>query len=609
LGRSSVLILVATPAALERDNVYTEVVTFSKRSRPIVPIDMVGGVATLARDHRLYPLLEERIRVSEPRDADGKMAADPSKAVMDFLIAAFGFVKVGWIKRLSLVALAAIVIALGASIALGVVLWQTSQTRSGELLGTRAQQLAQQPLSSETAAVIPAAAAYGWRRGRSADAWNALQSLIWSGVSRPIAHDGDVQAVAFSPNNALIATASIDGKIRLARTADGVVQQDWPIDERRSWANVVAFTSDSGRIAAGGGLGGLLGDEKPYGRARLFAVENPSPLWDVVTAAPVHIVAIDPLDRFVAIGTDDGTARLLDLTTGKSVAQLPSDRGPVRALAFSRDGKLLAAGSQAGKVRVVATDRPNNEPLLYDYGDDAEVYALKFSPADDELLAVALSDGTVRVGSASEGGGRFTTFKHDGGIVNSIALSPDGAMIATAGYDHTLRIFDIENQREVYRLDHAQAVESVAFSPDGRFILAGGADKVAQIVSVSDRKVRTAIAHNDEITVAAFSGDGRLFATGGGHFAQIFPLIDGFGEEARIPSTLPMRAIAFSADGRLVAAGGDDGTTIVRSIDGSGMQGKFNAGGVVGGVAFSPNSEFLAMWAHRASPIEYREPC
>src|SRR5262249_9849501 len=130
LGRSSVLVLVASPAALESDNVIGEIESFSQRRHPIVPIDLAGCVETLPHDHRLYSFLEERIRIAEPLASDGTMAIGPSDAVIKFLDSAFRFTRVGRIRTLILVATIAFFAALAALLAVLFVLERIAEEQA-----------------------------------------------------------------------------------------------------------------------------------------------------------------------------------------------------------------------------------------------------------------------------------------------------------------------------------------------------------------------------------------------------------------------------------------------------------------------------------------------
>jgi WD40 repeat protein len=618
ITRSTVFMLLGSPELLRVrrpvdwvEQELNEFLSANTTDPKVILIDFGGVIANeldrLAQagtpPHPIISKVRDFVRITEPATARSKPASEDVLAAvrkkldgrrrdrtrLRFFRAAVGV----------LLALVIVVASLGIS---AEVLRRAAQTRSGQLLGTRALQLAQQPLTTETAAVIPAAATYGWRLARSADAWNAMQTLLWTGVSRTVPHESQVQQIAFGPNGALLATASIDGKVRIARTADGAVQDVWPIDTRHTWANAVAFSHDGMRVVAGGGLGGLLSHGERYGRARMFQVGSPSALWDIETPAPVYVLALDPLEKFAAIGSDDGTVRLIDIAekNGSVLLQRQIDTQPIRAVAFSHDGKMLAAGSLGGKVKIIPTDG-TGDPQHYDYGD-VEVTALAFSPANkrspsyDDLLAIGLSDGSIRLRFAVAGGAELDTLKHDGGAINGVVFSADGRMIATAGNDATARIFGVEEQNLIYRMPHEKAVEAVAFSPDGR-LLATGTEKLAQVLSIPDRKVRAAIAHGDRVRRVSFSADGKLLATAGeGHNARIFPLVDGFAEVARMTAAWGMRVVAFSRDSHVVAAGGEDGVAYLNALSGSVARNELAVGGTVGGLAFSPSGDELAVW-------------
>ena len=89
------------------------------------------------------------------------------------------------------------------------------------------------------------------------------------------------------------------------------------------------------------------------------------------------------------------------------------DTQPIRAVAFSHNGEMLAAGSLGGRVTIIPTAE-TSDPLQYEYRD-VEVTALAFSPANkrspfhDDLLAIGLSDGSVRLRFAVAGGAELGT--------------------------------------------------------------------------------------------------------------------------------------------------------------------------------------------------------
>lgn len=115
LKRSSVAVLVATPAAIDSQNVFEEIKTFSSRQSPIVPINFMSALDQLSADHRLFRYLEERIRIDE-QDVDSLRSGTPSSRVIEFLSSSFGFVQIARIRTLVLSTISVLLIALSGSL-------------------------------------------------------------------------------------------------------------------------------------------------------------------------------------------------------------------------------------------------------------------------------------------------------------------------------------------------------------------------------------------------------------------------------------------------------------------------------------------------------------
>ncbi len=158
-------------------------------------------------------------------------------------------------------------------------------------------------------------------------------------------------------------------------------------------------------------------------------------------------------------------------------------------------------------------------------GDVARSVA--FSP-DKKWLAAACSKGgagfkggagQVRIWELASGRLAHTLEGHSGGVL-TVAFSPDGSLVATAGEDNAVRIWDAASGQLKHLLTgHGGRfgwVHCVAFSPNGRLIASAGEDHTVKLWSPSDASlVRSLEGHSDRIESLAFSPDGKTLATGG----------------------------------------------------------------------------------------------
>jgi roadblock/LC7 domain-containing protein len=238
--------------------------------------------------------------------------------------------------------------------------------------------------------------------------------------------NGQVNAVAFSPDGRLVATGSIDKTTRVFDTASS--KELWSRTEDGSvWA--VAFSPD-GRLVATGGVVNI----GATGTTHVFDAASGKELWSKEKPGAVYAVAFSPDGRLVATsslisdyrnaGEVGGTARVFDAASGKELWSKSEDVSAIVAMAFSPDGRLVATGSAQATVRVL------------DAASGKELWS-----------------------------------KTEGDRVIAVAFSPDGRLVATGSEDKTARVFDAASGKELARQIEDDTVNAVAFSPDGRFIL------------------------------------------------------------------------------------------------------------------------------------------
>lgn len=181
--------------------------------------------------------------------------------------------------------------------------------------------------------------------------------------------------------------------------------------------------------------------------------------------------------------------------------------------------------------------------------------------------------------------------------VTSVAISPDGTLIASGAEDHQVRIWHLPTRRMVRRLaGHSSVVTAVAFSPDGSMIASASNDRTARLWDTrSGRLLRTLQGHVYHVYAVAFDPRGRLLATASwDRTIQLWDVRNGNLVKKLKGHEGPVNTIDFSPDGKLLASGSDDQTVRLWNVD-DGSLAKVLTGhtGPVRAVRFRPDGESL----------------
>jgi len=187
---------------------------------------------------------------------------------------------------------------------------------------------------------------------------------------------------------------------------------------------------------------------------------------------------------------------------------------PISAVAFSPDGKTLAVG---GYQEVLLWDLANGKlSKRIGMGQVANfVHALAFGKDGRSLVVaegVPHSSGAVKVFDI-ETGQPTLNFQEPKDVVYSLALSPDGKLLAGSGADGLAYIWSMDEKKVAATIkDHSDWVLGVSFSPDGKFLATASADSSSHVWEVGTWNSVRRLPQSDTVHGAVFSADGTLLA-------------------------------------------------------------------------------------------------
>ena len=419
-------------------------------------------------------------------------------------------------------------------------------------------------------------------------------------------HGFNVTRVAFSPDGAILASASADKTIKLwdlktwreIRTLRG----------HTSYLNGVAFSPDGALLASAS-------DDKTV------------KLWDVASGKElrtlsghtnfVNAVAFSPDGKLVASGSADNTIRFWDVASGNLLRTLTGHSDAVRSIAFSTDGKFLVSGSADETVRL--WDVATGTPLRSFAGADDWVQSVAFSP--DGVL-IAAGTGQISPNKASSGksallwdvasGRLLHTLNGHTNSVDAVAFSPDGKLLASGSGDNTVRLWDVASGGALRTLSgHTDKVLTVAFAPDGKSLASAGWDRMIKFWDPASGSVIHSIGGHRTAQVAKMSADGKILAVGyGDSQSNVMLWNPAIGEATRSfnqqldasgsGTGQAVLSLAFSPNGLSLATSGWYNDIELWDVAGStklhnfGSMDKSNYYTYTGSLAFSPNGQTLA---------------
>jgi WD40 repeat protein/tetratricopeptide (TPR) repeat protein len=438
-----------------------------------------------------------------------------------------------------------------------------------------------------------------------------------------------VHSVAFSPDAKLLATGAVVRQLGEVNILRGQLAGErgevklWAMEPGKQAPALeglvggvlcVAF-SPAGTLLAAGGKGAAVWDVAtgkrlctlpvPPGEVQSLAFLGPQQLatagtqlqvWDVATGQELGLpqqkppavthVADTPGQPYLALARgDDHSIVLADRTTGQVAFTLRGHSHPITSLAFSLDGQRLASSSGDQTARLWDTRTGKLVATLRGHAE--AVAAVAFTPDGRQLATAggpALGDlgtgrGEIKLWDATVDDPEAVTFHGHTNLVVRLAFSPDSRLVASAGVDTSVGVWDVQTGEHLPWQPHRGPATSVAFSPDGRWIASGAIDlegkplagpplpdlsqatkgEIKLWEARTGREVRPLAGPVGPVRDLAFSPDGRLLAACGDRTVRVWDTATGVQRFVLTGHRNKTYRVAFSPDGRRLASASGSG--------------------------------------------------
>jgi WD40 repeat protein/serine/threonine protein kinase len=320
----------------------------------------------------------------------------------------------------------------------------------------------------------------------------------------------------------------------------------------------------------------------------------------------VNSVAFSPDGRFIAAACGDGTIKVWEGHTGKAVQRFDAHSGPVFSVAYHPGGKHLATVGADHRVKV--WDLTTGKAVFSEHCDTVHhvgaAYCVAFSPGDGHQLGVG-NDGAVEIWDWRNRRVEHSLPGHQKRAIN-LAFSPDGSRLASGNWRGSVMLWDPQAGGDPLRsfAEPREArfpVAALAFSPDGGQLATASYGRRVDVWATTTGELLRRLPHGGLVMGVAYCAGGRrLVSSGEDKTVRVWDTTDG-------REVLVLRGhdgicgcVASSPDGHRLASAGVDGTiriwdaTPLQNQNGQEVLSFAQHGDEVWTVAVSPDGQKIA---------------
>jgi WD40 repeat protein len=265
----------------------------------------------------------------------------------------------------------------------------------------------------------------------------------------------------------------------------------------------------------------------------------------------VNALAWSPEGKLLAAATLAGPVALLEAGEGKVLRELPGHPGGALAVDFSPDGRLLATGGQDGLLRVYAVEDGRQQAEGKAGGDWVEHVA--WSPTGQYVASAAAKVVRVWTPGLKHLGG----YEAHPGTLTALYWLQDREEVVAGCRGGLFRSSPWRTEPSGY-LEYEGAILAVEPSPNGRYIAAGCHEGTAYVWWLGETRDFTMPGHQAKVTALAWSPDSKLLATGDAEAIDLWSFTGSAadGAEPRRIEDLGGRVLGlrFREDGLLLCA-------------------------------------------------------